>query len=197
MDCSTPGFPVLHHLPELAQTHVHQVGDAIQPKTKVGLPFYFPWFQVLPTGSIQELPRSIPETVHFHDESVQSQNFPDSPAFIWPVKTLAMLLQLIMKAGNMLLWLGLHLEVCSFFPWLRGHESYFFKIRLFRKEYCSLAGCLFNLDDGLHFEKEDKPSSWKNWVHVLISHTSVTLGVSICTGSSNYTFLSVPLVPVR
>ena len=31
MDCSTPGFPGLHHLPELAQTHVHQVGDAIQP----------------------------------------------------------------------------------------------------------------------------------------------------------------------
>ena len=31
MDCSMPGFPVLHHLPELAQTHVHWVGDAIQP----------------------------------------------------------------------------------------------------------------------------------------------------------------------
>ena len=31
MDCSTPGFPVLHYLPELAQTHVHWVGDAIQP----------------------------------------------------------------------------------------------------------------------------------------------------------------------
>ena len=31
MDCSTPGFPVLHHLPELGQTHVHWVGDAIQP----------------------------------------------------------------------------------------------------------------------------------------------------------------------
>ena len=31
MDCSTPGFPVLHHLPELAQTHVHWVDDAIQP----------------------------------------------------------------------------------------------------------------------------------------------------------------------
>ena len=30
MDCSTPGFPVLHHLPELPQTHVHRVGDAIQ-----------------------------------------------------------------------------------------------------------------------------------------------------------------------
>ena len=31
MDYSTPGFPVLHHLPELAQTHVHRVGDAISP----------------------------------------------------------------------------------------------------------------------------------------------------------------------
>ena len=28
MDCSRPGFPVHHHLPELVQTHVHQVGDA-------------------------------------------------------------------------------------------------------------------------------------------------------------------------
>ena len=30
MDCSTPGFSVLHHLPEFSQTHVHQVSDAIQ-----------------------------------------------------------------------------------------------------------------------------------------------------------------------
>ena len=29
--CSTPGFPILHHLPEFTQTHVHRVGDAIQP----------------------------------------------------------------------------------------------------------------------------------------------------------------------
>ena len=30
-ECSTPGFPVHHQLMELAQTHVHWVGDAIQP----------------------------------------------------------------------------------------------------------------------------------------------------------------------
>ena len=30
MDCNTPGFPVHHQLPEIAQTHVHQVSDAIQ-----------------------------------------------------------------------------------------------------------------------------------------------------------------------
>ena len=31
MNCSTPGFPVLHYLPEFIQTHVHWVSDAIQP----------------------------------------------------------------------------------------------------------------------------------------------------------------------
>ena len=31
MYCSTPAFPLLHHLPELAQTHIHWVGGAIQP----------------------------------------------------------------------------------------------------------------------------------------------------------------------
>ena len=31
MDCSMPGFSVRHQLPELAQTHVHWVGDVIQP----------------------------------------------------------------------------------------------------------------------------------------------------------------------
>ena len=30
MDCSTPGLPVRHQLPELTQTHVHCVGDATQ-----------------------------------------------------------------------------------------------------------------------------------------------------------------------
>ena len=31
MDCNTPDFPVFHHLPELAQTHIHWVGDDTQP----------------------------------------------------------------------------------------------------------------------------------------------------------------------
>ena len=38
VDCSTPGFPVLHHLPEFAQTHVHRVGDAIQPSHPLSSP---------------------------------------------------------------------------------------------------------------------------------------------------------------
>jgi len=38
IDCSTPDFPVLHHLPELAQTHVHQGSDAIQPSRSLSPP---------------------------------------------------------------------------------------------------------------------------------------------------------------
>ena len=39
MGCSTPGFPVHHQLPELAQTHVHRVGDAIKPSHPLSSPF--------------------------------------------------------------------------------------------------------------------------------------------------------------
>ena len=39
MDCSMPGFPVLYHLPELAQTHVHRISDAIQPSHPLSSPF--------------------------------------------------------------------------------------------------------------------------------------------------------------
>ena len=38
MGCSTPGFPVHHQLPEFTQTHVHRVGDAIQPSHPLSFP---------------------------------------------------------------------------------------------------------------------------------------------------------------
>ena len=38
MDCSTPGLPVHHQLPKLAWTHVHWVGDAIQPSCPLSFP---------------------------------------------------------------------------------------------------------------------------------------------------------------
>ena len=38
MDCSMPGFSVLQHLLELAQTHVHWIGDAIQPSHPLSFP---------------------------------------------------------------------------------------------------------------------------------------------------------------
>ena len=38
MDCSTPGLPVHHQLPEPTQTHIHRVGDAIQPSHPLSSP---------------------------------------------------------------------------------------------------------------------------------------------------------------
>ena len=41
MDCSTPGFPVHHQLPELVQIRVYQVGDAIQPSHPLSFSYPF------------------------------------------------------------------------------------------------------------------------------------------------------------
>ena len=53
---STPGFPVHHQLLELAQIHVHQVGDAIQPShpllSFLLLPSIFPSIRVLSNESV-------------------------------------------------------------------------------------------------------------------------------------------------
>ena len=38
MNCSTPGLPVHHQLPEFTQTHIHQDGDAIQPSHPLSSP---------------------------------------------------------------------------------------------------------------------------------------------------------------
>ena len=38
MNCSTPGFPVHHQLPEFTETRVHQVSDAIQPSRPLSSP---------------------------------------------------------------------------------------------------------------------------------------------------------------
>ena len=55
MDCSIPGFPVHHQLPEHAQTHVHRVGDATQPlilcRPLLLLPSIFPSIRVFSNES--------------------------------------------------------------------------------------------------------------------------------------------------
>ena len=56
MDCSTPGFLVHYQLPELTQTHVHRVGDAIQPSILcyplLLLPSIFPSIRVFSNESV-------------------------------------------------------------------------------------------------------------------------------------------------
>ena len=42
MNCNTPVLPVHHQLPEFTQTHVHRVGDAIQPSPPLSSPSFAP-----------------------------------------------------------------------------------------------------------------------------------------------------------
>ena len=50
MNCSTPGLPVHHQLPEFTQTHVHRVGDAIQPSHPLSWPKYWSFsFSIIPS----------------------------------------------------------------------------------------------------------------------------------------------------
>ena len=59
MDCSMPGFPVHHQLPELTQTHVHRVGDVIPPSHPLSShsppPSIFPRIRVFSNESVPRI----------------------------------------------------------------------------------------------------------------------------------------------
>ena len=69
MDCSTPGLPVHHQIPEFTQTHVHQVGDAIQPSPPLSSPF--PHAFVLLILQLQS-----PSAVILEPKKIKSVTFP-------------------------------------------------------------------------------------------------------------------------
>ena len=98
MDCSTPGLPVHHQLPELAQTHVHWVGDAIQPSHPPLSPSpalnlsQHPMSQLFASGG-----QSIGASASVHPENTQDWFLlpalpqtlqPVSPSFFNPSRTL-------------------------------------------------------------------------------------------------------------
>ena len=62
MNCSTPGFPVLHHIPEFVQTHVHWVSDVIQPS--------------------HPLSSSSPPALNLSQSFPSSRSFPTSQLFV-------------------------------------------------------------------------------------------------------------------
>ena len=74
MDCSTPGFPVLHHLPELAQTHVQWDSDAIQPS--------HPLFLCCP---LLLLPSIFPSITVFSNESALCIRWPKYWSFSFSI----------------------------------------------------------------------------------------------------------------
>ena len=75
MDCSMPGFPVLHYLLEFAQTHVHWGGDTIQPSHPLSSPspsaFNLPRYQ----GLFQWV-SSLHQVAKVLELQLQHQSFP-------------------------------------------------------------------------------------------------------------------------
>ena len=68
MNCSRPGRPVHHQLPEFTQTHVHRVGDAIQPSH--------------PLSSLLLLPPIPPSIRVFSNESTLRIRWPNKLLFL-------------------------------------------------------------------------------------------------------------------
>ena len=73
MDCSMPGLPVHHQLLELAQTHVHWVGEAIQPSHPLSSPSLPDFNLCQHQGLSQRVSSShqVAKVLEFHLESFQ------------------------------------------------------------------------------------------------------------------------------
>ena len=74
MDCSTPGFPVHHQLPEFTQTHVHQVGYAIQPSHPLSSPSP-PAFNLSQHQGLFKWVRSLHQVAKVLEFKLQHQSF--------------------------------------------------------------------------------------------------------------------------
>ena len=74
MDCSTPGFPVHHQLPELTQTHVHWVGDATQPSNPLSVPSP-PAFNLSQHQGVFQLVSSLHQVAKVLEFQLQHQPF--------------------------------------------------------------------------------------------------------------------------
>ena len=75
MDCSTPGFPVHHQLPELAQTHVHWVSDAIQLSHPLLSPSPSPAFSLSQLQNLFQWVSSLPQVAKVLELHLQHQSF--------------------------------------------------------------------------------------------------------------------------
>ena len=101
MDCSTPGFPVHHQFPEFTQTHVHWVGDAIQPSHPLSSPCP-PTFNLFQHQGLFQSVSSLQQVAKVLEFQLQHQSFQ------W-IFRIDFLLNRCRKKGNNVIrdvWLG-------------------------------------------------------------------------------------------
>ena len=138
MDCSTPGFPVHHQLPKLAQTHVQWVGDAIQPSHPLSFPS-------LPAFNLSQHQCLFQWVLHIRWPKYWSFSFSISPSneysglisfridlldLLAVQGTLKSLLQhhsfsLLLSYSTSQYYLPTSIPPFSFFPWLQSFQVFF------------------------------------------------------------------------
>ena len=99
MNHSTPGLPVHHQLPEIAQTHIHWVSDDIQPSSPLSSPS-LPAFNLSQQQGLFKWvssPHQVAKILEFHT------------SWIW----LLCFILYGLKIGNVLLWIIFYLLICS------------------------------------------------------------------------------------
>ena len=74
IDCSTPGLPVHHQLPEFIQTHVHWVGDAIEPSHPLSSPSH-PTFNLSQHQGLFKWVSSLHQVAKVLELKLQHQSF--------------------------------------------------------------------------------------------------------------------------
>ena len=81
MGCSTPGFPVLHHLPKFAQTYVHWVGDIIYP-SHPPLTLSLPSLSLSQHQGLFQWVSFLPQVVKVLELQLQDQSFNECSGLI-------------------------------------------------------------------------------------------------------------------
>ena len=74
MDCSMPGLPVHHQLPDFTQTHIHWVGDAIQPSHPLSFSSP-PAFNLYQHQDLCQWVRSLHQVAKVFEFQLQHQSF--------------------------------------------------------------------------------------------------------------------------
>ena len=109
MNRSTPGLPVHHQLPEFTQTHVHRVGDAIQPSH--------------PLSSLLLPPSILPSIRVFSNESTLPMRWPKYWSFSFSISPSNEYSELISFRMAWLAWLDLLAVQGTLYTLLQHHSS--------------------------------------------------------------------------
>ena len=134
MNHRTPGLPVHHQLPEFTQTHVHRVGDAIQPSHPLSSPS-----PPAPNPSHQ----SIFQWVNSSHE-VASESFPMSQLFTWGGQSIGVLALASVLPMNIQNWSPLDcLVYLQWTGWIsfqsKGHSRVFSNTTVQKHQFLALS----------------------------------------------------------